>query len=669
MSAADDFLRDAGVVSQAPSQLSAAQQFIQDAQATPSGPNRPLQAPQPLSLMDRLLAKVPTGLVNNPAVAGARNFVTAAASPMVGGAQLIANALPDSTGVPQQYNSKIKEMQAQDVAAAKENPATSMANSFAGTMASPAQLAIGLRAAPAVTAGARAVQGGVIGGVTAASAPVEVGDSGKYWGPKAVQTAIGTAGGAVLAPILGYVGDKVMAKINAANFDPSKAAKDADEIISGALSESNQKLEDIPPDQLARLRQQTVDALSSGKKLDAAAAMRMQDFNAEGIQGTQGQITRDPMQFADEQTMKGISRPLSMTMEAGNKKVTQGIGQYGANALEAPAASAQLANALRSYDSGKASEVSAAYNAAKESTGSDLLAPTDQLMTDYRQVASDFEDKVPKAIQSKFERLGFQFSPVDADNLRKSINDHVGSDPVTNKALGKLRDSLNTAQQGFDAQGGPFAPAVKLARDRFAQQEAIPAIADAVNGNAGDNFIQKQVINGQTADVQKLAALLKEQAPEVFDQTRQQIGNYLGTKAFGENVAGDKPIAQESYNKALNALGTDKLNAFFEPQEVEQMRRLGRIGAYQQSNPAAAASNFSNSAGAFANLLRQGGGIPIVGKSLQFGGEKIGGYAAINPQVPVTANLTDQQRLMMSRVLTALTGAGGIALPGRVIGQ
>lgn len=634
-------------------------------------------------MMDNLLAKVPTGLVNNPAVAGARNITTMAAAPMMGGAQLIANLMPDSatklsdlvTGrkaesVGDTYNRKIAEVLRKNQDAAKENPATAGVNEFVGGMISPANLAIGANAAPAVTAGARAVQGGTIGAIGGATAPVEVGESGKYWGQKVVQTGVGTVGGAILAPVLGSITDRIAARLTKAS--PATAAKDADEIISGALKEAGQKIEDIPVAQMDALRKQTVDALSKGRRLDAAAALRMKDFAAERIQGTQGQITRDPMQFADEQTMKAMSRPLSQTLEAGNRKVMQGITQYGTNAAEAPVAASKLADALKAYDASKGADVTAAYATARASAGKDLELPTKGLVDTYKQVLGDFEDKVPKAIQTKFAAL--EASPLTfegADKLRKNINDHVVGDPKdpTNKALGILRSALNNAQTQAQASGGPFAPAVKLASERFAEHDAIPALRAAATGDVGDNFAQKYIINGDTKDVQKLAALLKAQSPEAFQEARQQVGADLARKAFGENVAADKPIAQESYNKALRQIGTAKLNAFFEPEEVEQLKRLGRIGAYQQSNPAAAASNFSNTAGALANLLRSGGGLPVAGRTLQTAGEKLGGYAAIHPEVPVTPNLTAEQRQMLSRALTGITGAASIALPSRVVGQ
>lgn len=683
MSAADDFLRDAGVVTAPNVQQSAAQQFLQDAQTPPSGPRRPLKPPQELSLMDRLLAQVPAGLVNNRAMTAVRGTVMGGADPVVGTAQAAANLLPDSTGIPQAVNQSVSDKDAQYQAERKGQGMAGVDPArIAGNFISPVNLAMALRAVPAVTAGARAVQGAVTGFVGGASAPVDVGTSGKYWAPKAVQTTIATAAGGVLAPVTGWIGDKAIPMVNSViakfkgGMDPAAAAAQTDSILSSALSESGQKIENIPPAQLDAVRQQVSDALSKGKKLDAAAALRLADFQAEGIPATQAAITRDPMQFADEQTMKAISRPLSQTMELGNKKVTQGIGQYSANAEEAPVASADLASALRSYDATKESGVSQAYAGARASAmGADEI-PMQGLAQDVTGFVDTLPENVKKALPlGAFDKYGIfsgkqrkALTYDDAENLLQTLNASKNNDPATIRAIGKLNGFVKDAiSQGGD--NGPYAAARQLAAQRFSQQEAIPALGAATSGEAGDNFVQKYVINGQTQDVQKLAALLRENAPDAFDQTRQQIGAHLARKAFGENVAADKAVAQESYNKALRTLGTGKLEAFFEPQEVDQLQRLGRISAYQQSNPAAAASNFSNTAGAIANLLRKmPEGVPVAGPSIQWMGKKLGGYAAMNPQVPITGNMSDAQLLMLSNLLRGGSGAAGLGLAG-AIGQ
>lgn len=669
MSGWDDLINEA-------EQVGAAQQ------PSPAAPPRTLPPPEPLSFMDRMLAKVPTGLVNNPAVAGSRTFVTAAAAPVMGTAQLFANMLPDSTGVPQQYNSKIAEALRKDKAAqTEEGPVGAAANEFAGSMVSPVNL-IGAGAKPAVTATQRTLQGAGLGAAAGASSPVEVSPSGKFWGQKAAQTGLGLVTGGITAPIIGAIGDRVLAKINQRGFDPTQAAQQADEIINGALKDSNQSVMDLPPDRLAALRSQVVDALSHGKQLDAAAALRLRDFTDENITPLQGWITRDPMQWAAEQNVRGVKgagEPVSNAIVAGNQALTQKIGQYGANAQEPYIASQELAGALRQYGDQQQAGVTAAYTAARNSAGKDLTVPLEGLAQDYANALDTFGDKVPSAVQAKFRALGLDpsqpsnqkkvFTFEDADKLRKVINAHVGNDPTTNKALGQIRAALDGAQYNVDASGGPFAPAVQTARQWFEQQRSIPAIGSALDG-VDDRFVKQAIINNpSTPEVQRLAALLRENAPDQYQAVRQQIGAHLSNAAFGANAAGDATVAQASYNKALNNLGTGKLEAFFAPQEIEQMKRLGRIAAYQVAPPAAAASNYSNTASTAANLLRLiGGYVPVAGKAVQFGGDKLEAWSAMRPNVPVTPNLTDEQRQMLSRALLAFSGGAALTVP-RVVGQ
>lgn len=682
--------------------LTSAQQFLLDAQGGPDTPDsvsvgaprpRPtpvITAPEPgfwdrvkalpwtsqdliaktPDTLTRALANVPTGLVNNPEFDRAQRFVAGMAKGTVGPVQIVANALPDSTGIPQRVNQAI----ADKYNSLPPKPAGDLVDRMTvGEVASPTNILMGAAVKPAVGVLARATQGAKLGAAGAASMPIENTDGASgYWMPKAVQTVGGTLAGGILGPVLGAVGDKVASWINRASFNPANAAQDTDAIINSALSEAGQKAGDIPPPQLDALRQKVTAALSQGKKLDTAAALRKSDFDAEGIQPTLGQITRSPMQWAEEQNLKGVSgagEPLTLAFQQGNRAVSSGIGQYGANASEAPIASQKLADALRNYDQGQSAAVTSAYTAARNSAGKDLEIPLQGLAQDYADVIDRLGSKVPSEVKAKFAALGLDpanpsnqkqiFTFQSADDLRKLINDHVGSDPVTNKALGEIRKAVNAAQSSADISGGPFAPAVKLAAQRFQMHDEIPALEAAASGNVPDNFVQKFVINGQTQDVKKLAQLLRDESPDAFQEARSQMGADLTRKAFGENTAGDKAVSQEAYNRALRNFGTGKLEAFFDPSEIEQMRRLGRISAYQASPPAAAAANFFNTSSALANLLRATAHIPFAPKSVQLAGDKVAAGSALAAKVPFSPNLSPAQRAAMARILsTGMAGAG-----------
>jgi hypothetical protein len=360
----------------------------------------------------------------------------------------------------------------------------------------------------------------------------------------------------------------------------------------------------------------------------------------------------------------------------GNRATGAGINQFGNNAAEAPVASSKLGDALRSFDAGKRAEVTQAYKVARESgTGAEL--PLQGLAQDFSGFVDGLPESVRKALPiGAFEKYGLSggkqtkaFTYDDAENLLQTLNASKNNDPAVGRAIGKLSSFVKDAiRQGGD--GGPFAGARSLASKRFDLHDEIPALSAAAEGNVDDTFVQKHVINSKsTAEVKKLAGLLRENAPEAFQETRQQIGSYLARSAFGENAAGDKTISQESYNRALRSLGTGKLEAFFEPAEVEQMKRLGRLASYQVTPPAGSASNYSNTASALANLLRSAGSmVPVAGKTMQFAGNKLEANAAMNAAPPVTANLTPVQRNLIAKILG--TGAAGLGMAsGRSVGE
>lgn len=634
-----------------------------------------VQPRQELTKLERLASYLPASLGNQRYTKG---LAMGMADPAVGGAQLLANVLPDSTGVPQAVNKFVGEKN-REYEALRGPDAGFDVTRTVGNVLSPANLAIALRAAPVAGAAGRAIQGAGMGAAQGALAPVEVGEKGAFWDPKVVQTGVGAAAGAVFAPIMGAVSDKVGGFLNARTTSPQNAAADAERIVREAVREAGQKIEDVPIVVLDDMRSQVTKALSSGKQLDAAAALRKADFQAEGIAPTLGQITRDPMQWASEQNVRGITgvgEPVMMRLAAGNQAVMKNIGNFAANAQEGPAASQGLAGALREYGATRQAEVGAAYRAARDSAGKELEIPMQGLAQDYADVAKRFD--LPGGVKRSFEEYGLltgkqgkTFNFEDADKLRKVLSDNAdpANRPLT-KALGELRGALDRAQLAVAEGGGPFAPAVKKAAAWFKMQDEIPALKAAISGDVDDAFVRKYVIgNRSTEEVQKLANVLRQNAPEAFEQTRAQIGEELASKAFGANVAGDKAVSQEAYNRALKNIGTEKLKAFFTDAEVDQMKRLGRIAAYQQQPPAASASNYANTASALANVLRKGSGLPIGGRTLEYAGNKLEANAALNATTPAAANLTPKQRALLAQFLAAGSGGLGSASATGLVGQ
>lgn len=576
-----------------------------------------------LSFMDRMLAKarLPKWLDD---LAGDRGAILhrvargAMVDPVVGVVQTAANLLPDATGIPQAVNRRIAEEEGQYESARSSRGGEGFDGArFVGNVLSPTNAVIAAKVPFAAATGARILQGAAIGGGTAAMQPIADADERGFWGQKTAQAATGATLGAVLTPALAAIGERAIRRLVDRRGVAAAGAADTDSAIAAALREAGQAVGDVPPPQLEALRAQVSAALREGMQIDPAAALRKADFDALGMQGTAGQVTRDPRQFAREQRLapvEGVGEPLSGRFQDQGKTLQEWFSGWAGGAKDPYVAGAQLGESLKRTDDVLNRHVGGLYREARESAGRDLDIPLQGLAQDYARVLDDFGDKVPGVIRSKFAALGMDpalpsnqravFTMKDADHLQKVINAHVGNDPATNRALAQLRGALRSAVETVDASGGPYAPAVRAARERFQMHEAVPALRAAAEGSiAPEDFVRRFITGGKVDEVTELGKVLKQADPAAFQEARAQIGATLRRAAYGENAAGDAPFRSARYMEEVRRLGPHKLRAFFEPKEVEEIMRVGRVGAYIKQAPNAAFVNTSNTASAAANLL------------------------------------------------------------------
>jgi hypothetical protein len=537
------------------------------------------------------------------------------------------------------------------------------------------------------TMAARSGVGFLSGAVGGALQPVE--HAGNFWVDKGVQTGLGGATGAVLSPLLGKVVDAAAQKITgyfANRADKAVDITSLERVLRQVASDAGQKWEDMSPQIQAQLRQQTMDALGgNGAKVNTAALVRKQDFLAEGMQPTLGQVTRDAGQFAQERnlrTMPGVGDPLLQRFMDQGKQLQDKFGAYSSDAKDSYLGGKQLAEALTAYDAKKSSAVTSAYQAARAAAGKDAEIPMHGIAQDYAAVLDSFGDKVPSGVRNQFQKYGLNpanpsnlkklFTVEEADKLLKVINANQSNDPATNNALTQLRAAVKGAVTKDAGVDDVFSPARKAAAERFSLHDAVPALHAAATGStAPDDFVRKFVVSGKTEEVQALAKVLKDGAPDAMQQARAQIGAHLQRSAFGENVAGDKAFSPERYAKALRDLGDTKLSAFYSPDEISQLHRLGRIGAYINSVPNASPVQSSNNWGAIMGVASK---IPGIGAAtgLIKGAKNIvdnqtGVGKALAANLPkAAAELPPEDIRLLARLLTLSSAAGGAAAAQQV---
>jgi hypothetical protein len=523
-------------------------------------------------------------------------------------------------------------------------------------------------------AGRGAAMGAAGGALTPINDPQAQED---FSGAKAAQVGLGAVTGGILTPAITRGMEPLLrrAPLAAPAVAESRAAQQVDEQITQALRDVGPAAGPVGPDTIAALRRQAMEAARKGRSLDVAALLRQRDFESLGMPSLQGQITRDPMQFARERNLRGIEgvgEPITERLTAQRQTLGDILGRFSRGSTERDDAGQMLVDSLQKTDETLRQNISGLYQQARSSTQADLNIPLTRLAQDAQRVIDDFGDNVPGAVRRTLGDLGLfsgtqrkTFNLLDSDRLLKVIN---ANDPgpmqaPTHRALGELRTALKqTVDDALPAEGNPFRPAVKAAADRFKLQEVLPALKMASDGRANEDlFVNRFLISAKPKQVQSLAQILD---PESLGQARAQIGSYLERKAFGLNTTGDKAFSPERFNSALDSLGSKRLSAFFNPQEVEQLRRVGRVGAYIDSPPNASAVNFSNSAGAMGNILSAAGRLPGMSQSLSIAQSLARPVinqqrvtSALSPKVPQTAaQLTPEQE----RALTLLMGNLGV---------
>lgn len=620
-----------------------------------------LQKPEPT---------LPERIAGNPIT----RVAIGAAEPILGAAQLAANAV----GVGEPVNEHLQQLDRM-INAGRGDSGFDAAR-FAGNVISPVNAGLA-KALPAVTSTAgRAGVGAGAGAVGGATMPVTQEDG--YWGNKGAQVATGATFGAVLTPVIGKVVDVVASKVNAiadrfrtrTPEDLARASLQTDRLIEEAISEIGGTTADIPPQMLAGIRQEVNEALKSGKKLDAAALFRRREFEALGVDPTLGQITRDPTQFARERNLRAADPRLTVRFNDQSRRLAEQLRNYGQSADEPQAAGQRFIEHLANLDRMAGREVTKEYQAARQSSGRDLDVPLQGVAQDLQRVATDYGSSLPDAIRSKLASFGILdgkqtkvFTVNDAELLLQQANKLRGNDRATNNALNEVTAAIKRAVLQADDQGGAFSQARSLAAKRFTLQDLVPALKASADGDASaDKFVGQFLLRGETQEVQRLAKLLRETSPDLFQQARGQFGQEIMRAAYGENLAGDKALRPEMLAKVLRQFGTDRLKAFFEPAEIAQLQRIARVGAFIESPPAAAPVNTSNTLTAGLPFLAQLPGAEKLAVALRAGaaiGRNLGNERAVTnalgARVPETsaAELSPEARRLLAKALV-MGGAG-----------
>lgn len=562
---------------------------------------------------------------------------------------------------------------------------------LAGNIINPTTVALSrLTPSGATSMLGRTLQGGAAGlvGGVAATPVLDTGET-SFAMQKLGHGVTGMAGGAVAAPVLGKVADlaaplvkRVIAKLSDPEVLGARASLQTDIAIRKAMEDAGISAQNVPQQVMDQLRQEVLNSMKQGQKFDASARLRQMDFEKEGIPALRGQITRDPAQYSRDLNVRGIEgvgEPVAQRLQAQNQGITQGLAAFGGpKAAEKFKAGEQMAYALAKIDEQLSGNVRRAYQNARASTGKEWDVPMQGLAQDVAGVIDDFgvgaeKNAVPSAILARLKSFGVVaddgmkqrkvFNYEEADKLLKQINAH---DDGQNASIGALRSAVKKAILEGGGEGDPFAPARKLAAERFQLLEAVPALDAVVKGKiAPDDFVQRFIVGGKVKDLEKLKSVLPD---DMLSEAKKQIAQVIYEGAFRGNATGDKLASPAGLQQAMKTIGADKLKVFFTEAEIDKLNRLARITAYANTEPAwGTVARGGNPGGVLlggvARLAGAGSKVLPLVSPLQAG---LRANSALNTSLPKTANLSSEEIARLSGLLNVSSvGAGLLATPSQ----
>lgn len=406
--------------------------------------------------------------------------------------------------------------------------------------------------------------------------------------------------------------------------------------VQAAMQRAGVDWAQLPPRVQQALRNDLADALNAGRELDPAAVRRLADFRLVGATPTRGMVSQDPVQITREmnlaktganssdQGLQGLAR----VQNQNNATFIQNLNDQGATLGNLQAAGERVTGSILGQQAGLRGAETAAWNAARSSPGyrqpveanvvsqinqalgdealMPFLNPTiSRYMESFMNGQQPFTPQAYRNLQSMLSNeLSKGGNEAAAARLARNVLERSELRPITNPRgidFGNAVVTQDTANRMRAADAAPreAIEAVNQARaatrNAYAYEDSSPLVRSVLSeGAAGDpmRIAQRFIVGGTPNEAEMLA---REVGQAGRGPIRDAIVAHLKEKAL--NGASDEvgKFSQSAYNKALRAIGDRKLSLFFSPEEITQLRAVGRVASYAQNQPVGSAVNNSNS--------------------------------------------------------------------------
>ncbi len=625
-----------------------------------------------------------------------RSFGMGALDLAVGAGQLASQFMGDERK--NRYADAMRSLE-QDYQAGRASQETPDVGRLTGTITAGGLLG---RAAPAATLPGRMLQGATTGGILGAMSPVDpapepsltqlVTGEAQQRPSFATQKAVQIGGGAIVGGVTPAVVEGVVRGVGFVANKVADAARGLKNSVTGAANAGNIEAQlseqfdkaglawsRLPKDFREVVINETQKAIRTGGTLDDGSAKRLADFVRLKIQPTQGQLSRNPQQFANELNLRATDagQPIAERLSEQNRQLIGAVDQLrqgtGARTGDAYSAGQRVMSDLRATDAAAKGRVDAAYTQARSLAGMDSEVPAQPVADKLGRIVEDFgDDNIPGAVAKRLQQFGFMggkqtklLTVREAEKLKTLIGNNIDNpNTPSGKALTQLKGAIDDAMNsiGDDAgaeAAGAFQQARGLAAQRFSALRRTPGLEKAISQDPGapEKFIEQQIIRGEVKDVANLMFRLK---PDARAEVRAAVLDWIK----GRGVTGVEDAAkfsQSGFNRALQSLGERKLNLIFagDKEAVAQLQALGRVGAYVQAPPVGSAVNTSNTLTAGLGYADQASRLPLIGWMFGKPSEMVRAAQAANAVGPV-APVAPASPFIAPALVNQLATQGGL---------
>jgi hypothetical protein len=415
-------------------------------------------------------------------------------------------------------------------------------------------------------------------------------------------------------------------------LNPKLVEQQADD----AIRQAGINPETLPPDALNRLRLDAQNAVKTGDITSPDALSRLADYRALNATPMRGNLTLNPVDITRDKNLAKIGansrdpaqQSLAEIQYDNNRQLINSLNELGANTTDdIYGAGQKVISALDHRDRQARDIISQFYNKARATDGrSANIDPRT-----FTETANNYLDEgllggaLPEDIRNKLNSIAQGKTPLTVD-VAEQLKTNMGnlqrasSDGQARMAIGKVRQALDEApllnNQGQDAIDA-FNTARRLNASYMRNVENTPALKAVRDGIDPDKFVQQFIIgSGSKSNVMDVAMLKKniKGNPEATTAIRNQILSHLKSKGLSGAADEVGNFSTSGYSSALNSIGERKLKLFFDKNEIEQLKRIGRVSSLENVQPRGSAVNNSNTAGAaFSSAL------DVLGKYLPLG--------------------------------------------------